>query len=443
MLRSMSSWMPVYRALTAALAPWARRRFSRQAAAFPALAGREGERRGQVPEARGELWIHAASVGELNAARPLIARLQADASVPAIVLSTFTPTAAAQAQARYADDPGIRTVLAPLDRPRDVARWLDRTRPARLLLIETELWPESLAACRARGIPVAIANARLSAIAARRYRRVAGLFRPLLAGISTIACQSPTDAERFLALGARRDALVVTGNVKFDPAPPPPLPEDLARRFADGPPRPRWVAGSTHRGEEAVVAEAHRRIVETIPTAQLLLVPRHPERADEAERAVREQGLTVQRLGTSSSEPVAAQAIVIDRLGVLAALYGLAELAFVGGSLVDGIGGHNLIEAVQSDRPVLTGPFTADQAEAAEGLEAAGGLARVDDAESLAGAVLAVLDPSAVDGAFDAMPRNAAAFLAAQRGALDRTVEVLGRWLADETGRRAGARPLR
>ena len=426
--------MPVYRALTAALAPFAQRRFARQAEAYPTLAGREDERRGQVPEGRGELWIHAASVGELNAARPLIARLSArvnaETSGPGIVLSTFTPTAAAQAAARYADDPGVRTVLAPLDRPRAVARWLDRTRPARLLLIETELWPELLSACRARGIPVALANARLSARAARRYRRVAGLFRPLLATIDPIACQSPTDADRFAALGARRDALTVTGNVKFDPAPPPTAPEDLRRAIDAGGAQPRWVAGSTHRGEEAVVADAHRRVIEAVPDAQLLLVPRHPERVEEAERALGEHGLSYRRLSAWERDPgCGLQAIVVDRLGVLAALYGLGEVAFVGGSLVDGIGGHNLIEAAQSGRPVLTGPYTEDQADAARGLEAVAGLARVADAESLATAVRAVLDPERGDAVFDAMPRNAAAFLAAQRGALDRTLEVLETWL--------------
>ncbi|NKI33564.1 3-deoxy-D-manno-octulosonic acid transferase [Wenzhouxiangella sp. XN79A] len=430
--------MPVYRALTAALAPFARRRFARQAEAWPVLAGREDERRGQLPDAEAELWIHAASVGELNAARPLIERLRARDPTRGIVLSTLTPTAAVQAAARYADDAGIRTVLAPLDRPRDVAAWLDRTRPDRLLLIETELWPELLTACHRRGIPVAMANARLSARAARRYRSAAGLFAPLLAAIAPIACQSRSDADRFARLGARREVLTVTGNVKFDPTPPgepPPAAIAALDRLGE---RPRWVAGSTHRGEETIVAEAQRRVVAELPEALLLLVPRHPERTGEAERALAGAGLSCVRWSewvdgneASASPP---QAVVIDRLGLLGALYHRADAGFVGGSLVEGIGGHNLIEAAQAGRPVLTGPFTDDQAEAAEGLDAVDGLARVTDARSLGEAVIAALGPSQRGGAFEEMPRNAAAFLAAQRGALDRTLAALDDWLDD--GRR-------
>lgn len=423
--------MPVYRALTAALAPWARRRLARQGLAFGELAGREAERRGDVPQAEGELWIHAASVGELNAATPLIDRLL-DTPGRRIVLSSLTPTAASLAARRFADRAGVRCLLAPLDRPVDVERWLARTRPARLLLIETELWPEMLAACARHRIPVAIANARLSARAFGRYRRMRGLFGPLLAGIGPVACQSGPDADRFAELGVATNRLTVTGNIKFDPPPLGQLPDDVARVLVGLGDRRRWVAGSTHRGEEALVARAHRIVIDRVPDSLLLLVPRHPERADEALETLRQSGVRAARLGTLIHHPADSdlQAVVVDRLGILGGLYATSSANFVGGSLVDGIGGHNLVEAAQAGRPVLTGPFTADQAEAADGLEAAGGLARVVDATALAAAVADVMS-DAPSPALAAMPSRAAAFLEGQRGALTRTIEELREWLDD------------
>lgn len=456
MLRRMPFWMPVYRALSATLAPFARRKLAQGAAAFEELAGREAERRGQVPEASGELWVHAASVGELNAARPLIDRLldrERGSAGCEIVLTTLTPTAAAQALAHYRDRPGIRTLLAPLDRPADVRAWLDRTRPARLLLIETELWPELLTACRQRQIPVAMANARLSEKTVRHYHRCAGLFRPLIAGIEPIACQTRTDAERFARLGARSDVIGVTGNVKFDPAPAAPLPADVAARLAAFDGRSSWVAGSTHRGEESVIAKAHRSVLAQHPEALLVVVPRHPERADEAEQALREAGLEAVRLsrlesGTMESthalsEKKGVAALVVDRLGLLSALYERADANFVGGSLVQGIGGHNLIEAALAGQPVLTGPFTEDQNEAAAGLEAVDGLARVQDEHELAAAIIDILAADRGTNRFGAMPRNAAEFVAAQRGALDRAMEVLSPWLEAEPEQPPGQEPGR
>ncbi|MBY6204394.1 3-deoxy-D-manno-octulosonic acid transferase [Halomonas denitrificans] len=421
--------MRVYRALTATLAPLARRRLARQGRALDAVAGREAERRGEVPEAGGELWLHCASVGELNAAQPLIERLLDRAGRPLLV-STLTPTAAALAADRYRDHDRVRSVLAPLDRPADVRRWLDRTRPERLVLIETELWPELLAGCIRRALPFAIANARISDRAMGRYRRLRGLFAPLLAACGPIACQAPADAQRFEQLGAPAGRIVVTGNIKFDPAAPADLPADLERPLDALAMRPTWLAGSTHAGEEALVVEAHRRVLERHRDALLLLVPRHPERANEARAVAERAGLTVTGFDRPST---GGQVLLVDRLGVLAGLYGVSSVNFVGGSLVEGIGGHNLIEAARGGRPVLTGPHTADQAEAANGLEGAGGLVRVQGAADLAATIIELFDdPDRRAG----IAHRAETFLATQRGALDRTVAVLERWLGG-----AGARP--
>lgn len=416
--------MPVYRALTAVLAPLARRRLERAARDYPALAGRAAERLGDVPEDHGALWTHAASVGELNAAAPLIDRLL---QVPdrRIVLSNLTATAASQASLRYANVTRIDTRLAPLDRPVAVRRWLDRTRPRALLLIETELWPVLLDACHHRGIPVAMANARLSENAAVGYRRARGLFQPLLADIHPIACQTRADADRFMALGARADSCRVTGNVKFDCGPAPALPDDVERIARGWKGRPVWIAGSTHAGEETLLARAHRRVLEQHPEALLVLVPRHPERAPEARSTLERADLRVAALD-GHSDGTGADAIVVGRLGILAGLYSTGRVSFVGGSLVDGIGGHNVVEAARAGRPVLTGPHTADQREAADGLERAGALVRVQDSAELAEAMIDLFTNRERAGKQVA---NAEEFLAGQRGALDRTVAVLDAWL--------------
>lgn len=424
MLREMSSWMRVYRALTATLAPLARRRLARQGRALGTVAGREAERRGDVPEAADELWLHCASVGELNAAQALIERLL-DRTNRRLLVSTLTPTAAALATDRYGDHDRVRSVLAPLDRPADVGRWLDRTRPERLVLIETELWPELLTGCIRRAIPFAIANARISDRAMGRYRRLRGLFAPLLAACGPIACQASVDAERFERLGAPVGRIVVTGNIKFDPVAAAGLAPDLARTLAPLAGRPTWLAGSTHAGEEALVAEAHRRVLQRHPGALLVLVPRHPERAAEARAAAERAGLTVTDLDRHAAK---GRVLLVDRLGVLAGLYGTGDVNFVGGSLVEGIGGHNLIEAARAGRPVLTGPYTDDQAEAAGGLEGAGGLIRVQGPADLAESVSDLLDDPDRRAR---ITQRAEAFLATQRGALDRTVAVLEGWMKD------------
>lgn len=426
MLAAMRSfWFPVYRALGPALAPLARRRLARDSQRYPQLAGREPERLGQVPMADGELWIHAASVGELNAADGLITALLEQRPALNIVLSTVTATAAVQARSRFAGRPRIRHLFAPVDTAGAVRRWLDRTRPAALILFETELWPMMLTECARRRLPVSMVNARISGRAFGRYRRVAGLFRPLLADIDPVLCQGDVDRTRLAALGVRERALSVTGNLKFDRTPETsrtPVVETWQAAWGE---RPAWIAGSTHDGEESMIAAAHRLVVDRIPDALAVVVPRHPERADEALGTLREAGLEAIRIDAPAADFESAQALVVNQVGVLRDLYSAASACFVGGSLVDGIGGHNLIEPAIAGCAILTGPFTADQVEAADGLERSGGLQRVNDADDLAHAVVTLL----VDSQQAATrARKARTFIEAQRGALDRTMKVLADW---------------
>lgn len=429
MLEAMrSSWFPVYRLIGSVLAPIAARRLFRAVDDDPSLRVRQPERRGHVPEASGELWVHAASVGELNAAEPLIRRL-ATASRP-IVISTLTHTAARRARERFGEHSSIRHLFAPLDTPGCVRRWLDHTRPDRLLLVETEIWPVMLAACRRRGIPVAMVNARVSARALRRYRRFASLFRSALQVVDPVLCQSRADRDRLAALGVDPTRMTVTGNLKFDVAPADAVSPDVQSWAAGWSGRPVWIAGSTHAGEEEILARAHQRLLQSIPDALMVLVPRHPERSGQALEALEAAGIAAGPVDRMEANP-GAQAVVVDRMGKLAELYRCGHAAFVGGSLVTGVGGHNLMEAAVAGQPVLTGPHTVDQQEAADGLASVNGLIRVDSARSLTDSLERLLSDRSLA---ERTAANAAAFAASQRGALARTEQALAGWLEKQPG---------
>ncbi|MGB0514984.1 MAG: 3-deoxy-D-manno-octulosonic acid transferase, partial [Wenzhouxiangellaceae bacterium] len=376
----------VYRLAAAALAPLAARRLARDGA-DPA---RQGERHGRVPERRGELWLHAASVGELNAAEPLLRALLARVPEARIVVSTLTATGAAECARRFSGKDRLRHLYAPLDSRRRVVRWLDATRPARLLLVETELWPELLHQCHARSIPVALVNARLSDRAFPRYLRMRRLITPVLRQVHPVLCQTDDDARRYIALGASADSVHVCGNLKLDRDA---LPEPSARVrewMAPAQQRPIWVAGSTHPGEEELLAKAHMDLIAKLPDALLICVPRHPNRSAETLNIMRSAGLNAGLIDQFPEQP-ALSAVVVDQLGVLTELYQLADCCFVGGSLVPGIGGHNLFEPALAGRPVVSGPWTESQREIATAMMKANALQEVHSADGLAQTITCLL----------------------------------------------------
>jgi len=430
-----SPWLRVYRFATGALAPFAARRLKAAAAGHPALLARQPERRGHVPDAGGELWIHAASVGELNAAEPLV-RALAGGQRRRVVISTLTATGAAEARRRFVDCHAVRHLFAPLDTTASVARWLAHTRPRALVLVETEIWPVMLDECRSRSIPVAMVNARVSSRAMLRYRRFAGLFREALGDVDPVVCQDAASRERFKTLGVDGERTRVTGNLKFDVdslAAPGDEPLAWQRRWSG---RPAWVAGSTHAAEEAIVAGAHRRLLQAHSGALLLVVPRHPDRGSEAFDACKRAGLTVcmveawpARALQASGDSDRIDAIVVDRVGVLSDLYQLVDACMVCGSLVKGIGGHNLIEPALAGKPILTGTHTADQQAAAEGLETANGLVRVDSEAALADRLSKIFTRPEYARRLAA---NAATFASSQRGALEKTLKELQPWLNEQ-----------
>ena len=383
----------------------------------PAYARRWGERFGRVaPLAGPVIWVHAVSVGETLAALPLIRRLQAAHPRAQLLVTTTTPTGSALVRTQLGD--GVAHCYAPYDFPHAVRRFLDRVRPGLLIVMETELWPNVLHGCARRGIPVVLANARLSARSAAGYGRVAALTRPMLAALTRVAAQTREDGERLLALGLAPDRLHVTGNIKFDLELDAALHERAHRLRADwrGGARPIWLAASTHEGEDEPVLAAHRRLLAVRPDALLVLVPRHPERFARVHALCARQGLRVLRRSAGQAPVADTQVLLGDTMGELLAFCGAADLVFVGGSLVP-VGGHNLIEPAAWGKPVLSGPEVFNFVEAARLLEAAGGLRICADGAALADAVVELLGQPERRAAMGAAARAVAE---ANRGALAR-----------------------
>jgi 3-deoxy-D-manno-octulosonic-acid transferase len=376
----------------------------------------------------GGIWVHAVSVGESIAAAPMIrALLQRYPQLP-ITVTCMTPTGSERIQAMFATEPRIQHCYLPYDLPCAAKRFLDRVRPKLAVIMETELWPNHIHQCAKRGIPVALANARLSERSAKGYGRFGKLTGPMLAEMSLFAVQTEAEAQRFRDLGARAETVAVTGSIKFDLTIDPQLLQRASelRSQWQAQERPVWIAASTHDGEDEVVLAAHRRLLADHPDALLILVPRHPERFDSVFGLCQKQGFaTVRR---SSGEPVGAGTSVLlgDTMGELLFLYALADSAFVGGSLVPN-GGHNLLEPAALAKPVLSGPHLFNFLEIAAQLRSAGALQEVEDAEGLALAIQRLFE----------LPRDAQRMAEAglkvmrsNQGALQRLLDGLGRLIA-------------
>lgn len=380
------------------------------------LAERYGFYRQTVPARL--IWVHAVSVGETRAAQPLIEGLQARWPEHRILLTGMTPTGRDAGQQVYGDKV-IRAYL-PYDYPGAVDRFFRHFSPAFGVIMETEIWPNLLAAGKRRKLPIFLANARLSARSARGYGRFSALAGPAFSALTGVAAQTTGDAKRISELGAT--AVEVCGNVKFDVTPPADkLVLSHQWRTAIGP-RPVWLAASTREGEEPLVLEAWRKVA--IPDALLVLVPRHPQRFDEVAELLQQQGLRSVR--RSVAMPAAdTQVWLGDSMGEMAAYFTLADLAFIGGSLLP-LGGQNLIEAAACDCPVVVGPHTFNFKQATEDAIAAGAALRVDSPEMLAATVNRIFGQKTKL----AEMRNAAGLFArAHQGAAGRMLALIARWM--------------
>jgi 3-deoxy-D-manno-octulosonic-acid transferase len=360
------------------------------------IAGRLPERRGidATPRPPGHLlWLHAASVGETASLLAVLQELAGLAPALTVLLTTGTVTSAALLGRRLPELGLERRVLhrfVPLDVPAWAERFLAHWQPDAAGFLESEIWPNLLAACRRHGVKVMLVNARLSARSAARWRRLPGLARALFGGFCHVQPQSVADAERLAALGAPPAAVV--GNLKFAAAPLPVPQAELDRLRALLHGRPVWLAASTHPGEEAAAAAVHAALAARHPGLLTIVVPRHPERGAEIEAVF--PGVPVARRGAGADPPTAAGVWIADTLAELGLFYRLSGLAFVGGSLV-AHGGQNPLEPARLGAAVAVGPHAGNFADVVAALEAAGGLTRVADASALARWVDALLrDPA-------------------------------------------------
>jgi len=372
-------------------------------------------------------WLHAVSVGEAIAAAPLVEGLRRLCPGLPLVVTTVTATGAGVVVERYARVATHR--FFPIDLPSAVRRFVDALRPAFLVCMETELWPNMLRALAARGVPVMIANGRISDRAYRRYSLIRPFMARVLAGVRVFAMQSAEDARRVIALGAQPERVVVTGNIKTEPLPDASGSVDLWRRLLGlEPGRLVWVAGSTHHGEEEMVLEAHRKALAECPNLMLVLAPRHPERADEVTDLVTAGGwLAVRRSALPRARDRRA-ILVLDTVGELAPLYSVADVVFVGGSLVP-TGGHNMLEAALRRKPVLMGPHTTNFREAAALLESAGAALVVRDGTELGRELARLLADQDLRRKLGEAGYEA---VASRHGAVAETLDLIVRFLLPE-----------
>ena len=381
------------------------------------------ERLGRLPTALAAgtaptLWLHAVSVGEVLSAVPLVAAFQRDHPDWRIVVSTTTRTGRDMAEARLREAAGV--FYFPLDFAWIVRRVLRHLRPALIVIVETEIWPNLLRLCRARGVGVLLVNARISDRSFPRYRRLGRLLAPVLADFDRLCAQSEDTASRLRALGAPADKVVVTGSLKFDVGGDgPPAVEMVARRLEG---RPVLLAASTLRGEDEVLLDVLARLRSRVADARLVIAPRHPERFDEVTALAERTGLVALRRTALAASPDAPfDILVLDTIGELAALCAHATVVFVGGSLVPA-GGHNILEPARFGRPIVVGPSMSNFAEIARLFLSERALVQVSDGAAASREILALFDDAARRRAIG---EAAAAVLSRHRGAVARTMHEI------------------
>ncbi len=398
----------------------------------PAYAGRWLERFGFFKPSdlcKDIIWLHAVSVGETLAAVPLVKALQAKYPDHRLLITCMTPTGSERITAAFGDS--VDHCYAPYDAPDAVARFLKRVQPKMLIIMETELWPNTVAACCKRQIPVILANARLSEKSARGYGRVSGLSSPMFAQLTAVAAQHGDDGVRFTALGLPAENLHISGNIKFDLDLSIQIRQSAAalrQQWSGSSQRPIFLAASTHRGEDEIILQAFSLIKQSVNDALLVLVPRHPERFNQVGDLCLEAGFSLARRSNNDLTDTA-DILLGDTMGELMTFFGACDIAFVGGSLVAN-GGHNMIEPAAWGKPTLSGLSVFNFAEVSRLLAEAGGLSLVEDAAALAEAVIALIkNPEQAQQ----MGRQAQQVAEANRGALDRLLVVIDNSLSGQT----------
>ncbi|NBM53701.1 3-deoxy-D-manno-octulosonic acid transferase [Proteus sp. G2669] len=370
------------------------------------------------------ILLHSVSVGETLAAVPLVRALRHHYPDLPITVTTMTPTGSERVRSAFGDD--VYHVYLPYDLPGSVNRFLKTVDPKLVIIMETELWPNLISKLHQRKIPLIIANARLSERSAAGYQKLGSFVKTMLQKITLIAAQNQEDGERFIELGLKRSHLHVTGSLKFDISVTPELAARavaLRRQWAAH--RPVWIATSTHEGEETIILETHKKLLTQFPQLLLILVPRHPERFPKAEQLTRDAGLKYTLRSTDAVPDAQTQVVIGDTMGELMLLYGIADLAFVGGSLVER-GGHNPLEAAAHAIPVIMGPHTFNFKNICAKLDQAEGLITVTDSESMATAIASLLNDEDYRRYYG---RHAVEVLHENQGALLRLLTLLSPYL--------------
>jgi 3-deoxy-D-manno-octulosonic-acid transferase len=380
-----------------------------------------GERFGFGPAMPAEsIWVHAASMGEVQAASVLVRSLMQRYPGTPLLVTTQTPAGRERALALFGEKIVVR--FLPMDLPGAVRRFFGRAKPRIVVIFETELWPNLYEECGRRCVPLLLASARISPRSVERYGRAARLFRDALSRGAVVAAQAQGDAERFRAIGADPARTLVTGNIKFDVS----VPDDVAlrgraMRERHAPARPVWTAGSTHPVEEQAILEAHREVRRGAAQALLILVPRHPNRFAEVGEWLVREGVSFVRRSRDETAAHDTEVLLVDTLGELLLFYAMADVAFVGGSLVP-VGGHNLLEPAALGLPILTGPHQFNSEEIAKLLIASGAVAVVSDSGELARRVAALLADSGERARIGAAAREC---VESNRGALRNLLSLI------------------
>lgn len=377
-----------------------------------------------VPQAGNTVWLHAASVGEVEAAIPLIQAVRERYPTLPLVITTMTPTGAQHAEQRL-EGQAVHRFL-PYDLPSAVDRFLKRVGPRLALVMETELWPNLFEACGRQGVPIILVNARMSERSVVGYRRVAELTRATLSKVRAVAAQSRLDADRFISLGVEPSKVTVAGSIKFDTRLPKGLTEKAAslRRFL-GIDRPVWIAASTHNNEETMILDAFEHVLAVHPSCLLIIAPRHRERFARVATLCKKRGFNTVRASDDKDYDPHTQVFIVDALGDLPMYYAVSDIAFVGGSLVPR-GGHNMLEPASLGVPVVMGPHLSNFEEISGWLLGVGAAWVVNDVGELASKVLSLLADSSLRQRTGEMGRRV---VDEHRGSVERIMTLLSPYL--------------
>ena len=422
MADSLPMMLRVYRSLSSAMVPLAPAVIRQRLKLGKEDPERIAERRGLTRDARPQgplVWIHGASVGEVLAAAALIERLR-ELNLR-ILVTSGTVTSAAIVARRF--PPDVIHQYVPYDSPRFVARFLDHWRPSLALFIESDLWPNLILSSAARRLPMVLINGRMSQRSFPRWRRVASTISALLGTFDICLAQSPTDAERFAALGCHN--VITTGNLKLDVPAPPADPAKLDRLISVTRGRPMILAASTHPGEEERLIEAHKTLAGYFPSLLTVIVPRHPNRGEAITRTIAAAGLRAAQRSREEMPTAVTDIYVADTLGELGLFYRLSPVVFMGGSLVEH-GGQNPIEAVKLGASIVHGPHVFNFTDVYDALDRAGGARKAVTPEALANELGQLLDDPA---ARDSMVAASARVVSQLGGALERTLAALEPYL--------------